>query len=62
MMRALVTAGLLAVAPLAFAHTSIASAEGAQKCSDTPAKKAKKSMFGSLLGGIADSALGRAGV
>jgi surface antigen len=62
MMRALVTAGLLAVAPLALSHTSIASAQGAQQCSETPAKKARKSMFGSLLGGIANSALGRAGV
>ncbi len=62
MLRVLVTAGLLAVAPLAWAQTSIASAEGARQCSETPAKKAKKSMFGSLLGGIADSALGHAGV
>jgi surface antigen len=32
------------------------------QCSETPAKKAKKSMFGGLMGSIADNVLGRAGV
>jgi hypothetical protein len=38
------------------------AAQPAQQCADTPAKQARKSMFGSILGGIADSALGRAGL
>ena len=55
--------GLLAVAPLALMHSVPASAQASsQQCADTPAKKARRSMFGSILGNIADSALGRAGV
>jgi surface antigen len=63
MLRALVLSGLLAVAPLALTHSVAASAQASsQQCADTPAKKARRSMFGSILGNIADSALGRAGV
>ena len=65
MKRALVIAGLVAFAPVAAALGSAAYAQqpAADKCQqETPAKKAKKSMFGGLLGNIADNALGRAGI
>ena len=65
MKRALVIAGLVAFAPVAAALGSAAAAQagpGAQCQEETPAKKAKKSMFGGLLGSIADSAIGRAGI
>ncbi|MEO6432645.1 MAG: hypothetical protein ABIO29_01535 [Sphingomicrobium sp.] len=63
MSRALVVFGLIICAPLAIAGASSASAQAAQPqhCTETPAKKARKSMFGNILGGIADSALGRFG-
>jgi surface antigen len=65
MKRALVIAGLVAFAPVAAALGTSAFAQGApaDKCQqETPAKKAKRSMFGGLLGSIADNALGRAGI
>lgn len=65
MKRALLIAGLVAFAPVAVALSSSAAAQGApaDKCQqETPAKKAKRSMFGGLLGSIADNALGRAGI
>ena len=65
MKRALVIAGLVAFAPVVAALGSAAAAQagpGAQCQEETPAKKAKKSMFGGLLGSIADSAIGRAGI
>ncbi|MBA2771708.1 MAG: hypothetical protein H0U34_06800 [Sphingomonas sp.] len=63
MVRMLVIAGLLAAAPTvpALASQAPPSAQATQ-CVETPAKKARKSMFGSLLGGVADSVLGRVGV
>jgi hypothetical protein len=66
MLRALVLAGLLAVAPAAFLSGSSARAQAQNpppaKCQDTAEKKAKRSMFGSMLGSIGGSLLGRAGV
>jgi surface antigen len=65
MKRALLIGGLVAFAPVAVALSAPAAAQQApaNKCQeDTPAKKAKRSMFGGLLGSIADNALGRAGV
>lgn len=65
MMRALVVAGLLAVAPAAVLSSGSAFAQdtsASQKCADTAQKKAKRSMFGSILGSIGGSVLGRAGV
>ena len=68
MKRALVIAGLVAFAPIAAALGSAVAAQGApggpgtQCAEETPQKKAKKSMFGGLLGSIADNALGRAGI
>lgn len=64
MMRALVIAGLLSAAPVAGMVAVPAFAQQpppAKQCNTTPQAKAKKSMFGSMLGGLADSALGRFG-
>ena len=63
-MRALILSGLLAVAPAAMLATPPVSAETAspQKCADTVEKKAKRSMFGSILGSVGGTLLGRAGV
>ena len=65
MLRALLLAGLLAVVPAAMLSSgpAIAQTETAapQKCQDTAEKKAKRSMFGSMLGSIGGSFLGRAG-
>ena len=65
MNRALLIAGLVAFAPVAVALSPAANAQGApanQCAEETPQKKAKKSLFGGLLGSVADSALGRAGI
>ena len=61
MSRALVLSGLLAAAPLAMLASApvVAQQQQQQKCSETT--KAKRSVFGSMLGGLADSALGRFG-
>ena len=62
MLRALVLTGLLAVAPVAVLSAVPAAAQGQQQqCADTVEKKAKRSMFGSMLGSIGGSLLGRAG-
>jgi hypothetical protein len=61
MLRALVLTGLLAVAPIAV-MTSPAPAQGPQQqCNDTAEKKARRSMFGSVLGSIGGSLLGHVG-
>lgn len=64
MMRALVLSGLLAVAPVAVLSSGPAAAQSGnpQQCQDTAQKQAKRSMFGSMLGAIGGSVLGRAGV
>jgi hypothetical protein len=56
----LVSAALLLVPPAAIAPIAPAAAaeKTAKKCEDDGAKKRKKSMFGSMLGGIASSAIG----
>ena len=62
MLRALVFAGLLAVAPVAAIHSVPAAAQGAnQKCEDNAQKKARRSMFGGLLGSVGGSLLGSMG-
>jgi hypothetical protein len=66
MLRALVIAGLLAVAPVAvfnagYAHAQAPQGAQPQKCEDNAQKKAKRSMFGSILGGIGGSVLGSMG-
>ncbi len=65
MLRALALTGLLAIAPIAALGGSAALAQqnnNPQQCQDTPQKQAKRSMFGSMLGSIGGSILGRAGV
>lgn len=63
MLRGMMIAGLVAFTPVTVMLASAATAQSADgtKCAETPAKKAKKSMFGSLLGSIADTALGQYG-
>ena len=62
-MRALVLSGLLAVAPAAILSSASATAQTpqAQKCADTAQKKARRSMFGNVLGSVGGSILGRIG-
>jgi predicted lipid-binding transport protein (Tim44 family) len=64
MLRALIFSGLLAVAPVTVIGASAASAQApaGKQCDQSGAAKAKRSMFGSMLGGLASSVLGRAGV
>jgi surface antigen len=63
MLRALILSGLLAVAPAAaFSTAAIAQAPTGKQCDQSGAAKAKRSMFGSMLGGLANNVLGRAGV
>ena len=52
MLRTLVMSGLLAVAPAAMVSSVPAAAQASNphQCADTAEKKAKRSMFGSLLG------------
>jgi surface antigen len=64
MLRYAVPLSLIVAAPLLLipSTASLAQSSPDQCSNDTPVKKAKKSMFGHILGNIADSALGRAGV
>lgn len=64
MVRFLIAVAMLTAAPaipVLPAQAAVAS-QAQNQCTDTPQKKARRSMFGSILGGIADSALGAAGV
>lgn len=64
MLRMLVIAGLVVATPtvpMLPSQVAVAAAQGTQ-CTETPAKKARKSMFGSILGGVADNVLGRVGL
>lgn len=65
MFRSMLIAGLVACASVGAMAGSAALAQGPQpigtQCNDTPQKKAKRSMFGSLLGSIANNALGQVG-
>jgi hypothetical protein len=63
-LRTFVLSGLLAAATvtLTSAVPAIGQAPNPQKCADTSEKKAKRSMFGGMLGSIGGSLLGRAGV
>ena len=64
MLRVLIIAALLLVVPATPAIPAVqdGAAQEQGKCADTPEKKAKRSMFGSVLGGLAGSVLGRAGM
>lgn len=63
MSRALVVSGLILAASAAGfgGGAALAQQPTGQKCAETPAAKQKKSLFGNVLGGLADSALGRFG-
>jgi hypothetical protein len=63
MLRALFLSATLAVAPVVLVNAGSASAQsqGAKQCADTPAKQAKRSMFGSMLSSIGSSVLGHVG-
>ena len=62
MLRALVLTGLLAVAPVAAFHAVPAAAQvTGQKCEDNSQKRARRSMFGGLLGSVGGSLLGSMG-
>ena len=64
MLRALIISGLLAVAPAVVLGASAASAQApaGKQCDQSGAAKAKRSLFGNMLGSIAGNVLGRAGV
>lgn len=63
MLRALVASGLLLVSSAAMLASAPAAAQNgpSSQCNQAPAAKAKRSLFGNILGGLADSALGRMG-
>jgi hypothetical protein len=62
MLRYFILSGALAVAPVTMLATAAAAqAPNGQQCQDTAAKKARRSMFGNLLGNIGGSVLGRVG-
>jgi len=62
MLRALMIAALLATPAVTVVPVSAAVAAEPTQCDETPAKKAKKSMFGGIMGAIGTNVLGRAGV
>ena len=68
MVRVSIIAALLLTAPAALtipASAAVAQADGQEpgqgQCADTPQQKAKRSLFGNVLGGIAGGILGSAG-
>jgi surface antigen len=64
MLRTLIMSGLLVIAPVTVLGGSAASAQAptGKQCDQSGAAKARRSMFGSMLGNIAGGVLGRAGV
>ena len=64
-MRILVAIAMLTAAPavpVLPAQAAVAAQSQGQQCNETPQKKARRSLFGGILGSVADTALGRAGV
>lgn len=63
MLRVSIIAALLLAAPAPiFIPITAANAQSEGQCEDTPQKKAKRSMFGNILGGIADRVVGGTGI
>lgn len=62
MLRALMIAALLASPAVTIEPLAAAVVADSSQCAETPAKKARKGMFGGIMGGLANSVLGRAGV
>ncbi len=65
MVRPMLIAGLVALSSIGAMAGSAALAQAQQptgaQCTETPQKKAKRSMFGSLLGSVANNVLGQVG-
>ena len=63
MLRVTMIAALVLAPGLTVQAAPVVAAEpAATQCSDTPAKKARRSMFGSILGSVANNVIGRTGV
>jgi hypothetical protein len=63
MLRVSIIAALLLVAPATLVFpVAAAQAQAEGQCEDTPQKKAKRSMFGSIIGGLANQVVGRTGM
>ena len=63
MLRALLIAAVLMAPSAAIVPIHAAAAQDdSTQCVDTPAKKTKRSIFGGIMGGIANNVLGRSGV
>ena len=63
MLRVSIIAALLLAAPATLVvPATVAQAQTEGQCEDTPQKKAKRSMFGSILGGLANQVVGRTGM
>lgn len=63
MLRVSIIAALLLAAPATFVvPVTAVKAQTEGQCEDTPQKQAKRSMFGSILGGLANEVVGRTGM
>ena len=63
MLRVSIIAALLLAAPATFVvPVTAVKAQTEGQCVDTPQKQAKRSMFGSILGGLANQVVGRTGM
>ena len=63
MLRVSIIAALLLAAPATFVvPVAAVKAQTEGQCEDTPQKQAKRSMFGSILGGLANQVVGRTGM
>src|SRR5688572_6773187 len=62
MLRALIIAALVTAPTTSIIPISAAAAAEPSQCTDTPAKKARRSIFGGIAGSIAGNVLGRSGV
>jgi hypothetical protein len=63
MMRIFIAAAILTGAPAipTVPAAAAVAAQGQQQCTDTPQKKARRSMFGSILGSVGGAVLGQVG-
>jgi surface antigen len=62
MLRVVIMAALLLTVPATPAVSAVQdTAQGENQCADTPVKKAKRSIFGSVVGDLTGGILGRAG-
>ena len=62
MLRVVIMAAMLLTVPATPAVSAVQdTAQGENQCADTPVKKAKRSIFGSVVGDLTGGILGRAG-